>query len=472
MSIKITKADVKWGYIGTILSIGINVILLPIVLKYLSSEELGLWYVFLSLGSIVTLFDFGFTPTLARNIAYCWGGADDLGKENVYYTSNRIGPNISLMKAVMKTCRVIYLILAVTALFFLITAGTTYISHISKELNGTRHLIAWFIFCGAVFLNLYYAYFTSFLKGVGAISENSKAIVISKTTQIFTSIILLLLGFGILAVSIAYMLSGVTYRLISKRFFYNYENIGELIKKESIQVYTKDIRRIFLIIYHNAWRDGLVSLSNYLVTQANTLLCSLFLSLTQTGIYSLSLQLVQTLSTVAASFYGTYQPVLQEAYLKRDKEKSKRIMSTAIAVFTVIFWVGCLCIILIGIPILNLINHGENIDKLVLLFMGFYTFLYQNNSLFASFISNSNRIPYVKAYLISGLIMVFLSVTLLKFTSLGIWGLMLSQAFVQLCYNNWKWPRVVMMELNTTPLYMIKMGFKEIKVKLLNRVSS
>ncbi len=459
MAIKITKDDVKWGYLGTLMSIGVNILLLPMVLLFLTGNELGLWYVFLSLGSIVFLLDFGFTPTLARNIAYCWSGANDLAKEDVYYTKNRSAPNIPLMKTVMKTCRVIYLIIALVALVLLLTAGTFYIKYISSEMNGMFHIVAWYIFCIAVYLNLYYSYYTSFLKGVGAISENGKAIVMSKLIQILLSLFLLLLGFGILAVSIAYLLSGFAYRFLSKKYFYNYEEIGTLIKNETVQIKANEIKRTFLIIYHNAWRDGLVSISNYLVSQANILLCSLFLSLAETGIFALSLQLIQTLTKVSVSFYGTYQPVLQEAHLINDKENSKKIMSTAITVYTLIFWIGCSGLILIGTPLLNFMNQGGNIDKGVLLFMSLYMFLYQNNSLFASYISNTNKIPYVKAFLVSGIIMVLLSVLLLKYTPLGIWALMLSQAFVQLCYNNWKWPSVVMRDLHTTPLEMIKVGF-------------
>ena len=463
---RITKADITWGYFGTIMNLGINIILLPLVLKFLSSDEIGLWYVFLSIGSIVTLFDFGFAPTLARNIAYSWSGAQELSKEDV--TKNQIikEPNLSLMKDVIKTCKVIYLIIALIALLVLVTGGTVYISYITRDLLGQKYLAAWGIYCVAVFFNLYYGYFTSFLKGVGAISENSKATVIAKFIQIMMAFVLLLFGLGILAVAIAYLLSGFAYRIASKTYFFKYENIGNRLKHTTVSVEAINTKKTFIIIWHNAWRDGLVSLSNYLMFQANTLICSLYLSLTETGIYALSLQLVQIVSSISVSLYGTYQPLLQESYLNRDREKSKQIMSIAMTVFFFMFGLGCLVLVIIGTPIINWIKPGAEIDRAVLLFMSMYTFLYQHHSLYASYISNTNKIPYVWSFLISGLVMICLSIVMLKMTSLGIWGLMLSQTTVQICYNNWKWPSVVMKDLKTNPISMLIIGFKELKNKI------
>ena len=72
MNIKITNKDIVWNYLGYGITFGINVILLPLVLHFLSEEELGLWYVFTSIGALVTLFDFGFAPQIARNITYAF----------------------------------------------------------------------------------------------------------------------------------------------------------------------------------------------------------------------------------------------------------------------------------------------------------------------------------------------------------------------------------------------------------------
>ena len=64
--IKATKADVIWGYCGTILSMASGFILLPMLLFFLSGEELGLWYVFVAISNLTLLFEFGFNPAFSH----------------------------------------------------------------------------------------------------------------------------------------------------------------------------------------------------------------------------------------------------------------------------------------------------------------------------------------------------------------------------------------------------------------------
>lgn len=75
MIINTNKSDIVWNYLGIITSLGSQVILLPILIKFLEPDVLGLWYIFVSIGSLVLLFDFGFNPTIARTVSYCWSGA-------------------------------------------------------------------------------------------------------------------------------------------------------------------------------------------------------------------------------------------------------------------------------------------------------------------------------------------------------------------------------------------------------------
>ena len=81
MEIKITKADVIWGYIATFFQIASGIIVLPFILKMLSPEEIGLNYLMVTVASMIALVDFGFAPQFGRNISYLFGGAQKLQKE-------------------------------------------------------------------------------------------------------------------------------------------------------------------------------------------------------------------------------------------------------------------------------------------------------------------------------------------------------------------------------------------------------
>lgn len=117
MIINTNKSDIVWNYLGIITSLGSQVILLPILIKFLEPDVLGLWYIFVSIGSLVLLFDFGFNPTIARTVSYCWSGAKSLNKIDVEYIEKDSNTNYELLYYVIKTCKILYLVIAIVALF-------------------------------------------------------------------------------------------------------------------------------------------------------------------------------------------------------------------------------------------------------------------------------------------------------------------------------------------------------------------
>ena len=46
----------------------------------------------------------------------------------------------------------------------------------------------------------------------------------------------------------------------------------------------------------------------------------------------------------------------------------------------------------------------------------------------------------------------------LRFTSLGLLGVVLAQGIVQLSYNNWRWPKYVLDDLDVNPLEFVRQG--------------
>ena len=71
MEIHITKKDVLWGYIAQFFNIGAGILLLPVILKLLPADILGVWYIFLTISSLVQMIDFGFHPKCRLCIQWC-----------------------------------------------------------------------------------------------------------------------------------------------------------------------------------------------------------------------------------------------------------------------------------------------------------------------------------------------------------------------------------------------------------------
>ena len=460
MKINLSKQDILWSYIGTILSMGANLLMLPFLMIFLDENTLGLWYVFASIGAIATLFDFGFGVTFARNVTYAWAGARELKKEGAELAINR-EPDYRLMKKVLKTCKIIYGIIAGSALLLLLTLGTGYVIFVSREINGYTYIIAWIIYAVAVFLNLYYGYYASFLRGVGNVAQANKNTVWARLLQIILMVVLLFMKFGLIGACVAYLAYGTLFRLLGKHYFYKYKGIGENLSKVKYEPSGDEIKEMISIVWHNAWRDGAISLCNYCCNQVSTLICSAYLSLAETGTYSIGVQIASAIATIAGTLYNTYQPELQVAYISADKDKMRKTMSMIVVSFVYLFFLGTASFCVIGIPFLKLIKPSAVVSIPILIGLCVYQFILKYRNCYTSYFSCTNRIIYVGGFTISAILCVGLSFVAIGPLNMGIWGLISAQIISQAVYNLWKWPSLGHKELGLSIKDMIYIGNQE-----------
>lgn len=461
MSVKLNNRDYIWSYVGVIVSVGSSALMLPFVLHFLSEEMYGLWGVFQSVAAITTLFDFGFSVTFARNINYAWCGATELKKTGVVFAQSG-EPNFPLMKRTMTACRYVFLLLSALALVCMAGPGTIYIRYISRGIPGWEPMAAWAFYGCAVFLNLYYGYFNAFLRGVGAISAANRVMVFSRVLQIVLTVVLLSCGFGIVGAGVAYLVYGFALRMLSKRAYLHYRGIGEGLKGVTAKVTRREVRELFSTIWFNASKEGVVTLSEYLANQACTILAPLFLTLSETGTYSLAMQLATVVANVAGTMYNANQPALQSAYISHDSESTRRTMSLIVVSFVELYILGISAVAVLGLPVLRLIKT-ENIPSCALMLgAGLYQFILKFRSCYCSYFSCTNRIPYVTSFIISAVGCVLMAFVLLRYSTLGIWGLLLAQIVSQCAYNAWHWPAAAHREMGLSISETAKVGNTEL----------
>ena len=470
-SIHTTKKDVIWNYLATIVSMGSGLILLPILLLFLSAEELGLWYAFLAVSNLTLLFEFGFNPTFARNIVYCLSGASSLAKEGRGEHGDTI--NWHLLASVLRASKLVYLLISVIALVLSATFGSAYVMRITGSISGANHWIAWLIICCSIFINLYYLWVLTYLRGFGDIAGESKAKAISKIGQLVITLVLCVLGFGLIGAALGFLLCGVLMRFVAKRELRRHEKLFENIEEFAGEVSIRDVQQVVKQVSHLSIRDGVVQLALFVTTQAATIIASLYLGLAEAGTYSLQLQLANALGSMSSVFISSHYPAYQSAYTNGNTGCMRKIVEQGFSAFWFVGVFGTLIISLVGIPILSLIKTDTIFDVPLFVVMAIYSCLLQQYSSFCSLIVATNRIPYVKSYIASAVCGVLLSVMLMRLFNLGAWGLVLGQAFPQLIYNDWRWPVMVTRELKTTVLRSILSGFEwwiaEIKGRIVLR---
>ncbi len=464
MAVEITKSDIAWGYAGYALSSGANLILMPFVLRYLSKTELGLWYTFLGVNSFAMLLDFGFALTIMRNVSFCWGGAQAIIKEGVDGPPPSGSPNYALLYLVERVSRAIYLYIGLCALALLSTAGTAYIVYVTRGSATHEQIVAWFCFTIGAFANLYYAYWGPMLKGVGAVKESQQALVVSRCAQLLVSSLGLVAGFGIIAVSVGFLVAGITTRVVSRRWFYRYNDIREQMRLHAAtRVPGGQLSGMMRAIWHNARRQGLASMGSFLIQRGDILICSAFLGLAASASYGLTQQLYTFVTAVSAILFNSFLPALNEARLLDDRARLSRVFGMSLAACWLVLIVGTASMVFVCRPLLMALkSHAGVLPPGQAAFMGLFLLLEINHMLFAAYITTANTVPMVRAYLLTGVSVVFCELLLVRFTPLGLWGLLLAHFAVQLAYNNWKWPSVVLGEFGVSLRTLLWLGCRDL----------
>lgn len=434
-------------------------LLLPLLIYFLSEEELGLWYVFMAIASFASLLEFGFTPTFSRNIVYCISGVDKLSKQGFDSSSDSRSVNWHLLRTMLRASKIIYAVIATIALLLSATIGTLYVKHISSGLSSDESFVAWSVFVLAIFMNLYFLYGFTFLRGLGDIEGENKAKTFARITQIALSAALLFGGFGLIGASLGFLANGLMMRVLSTYYFKRRKDIQEGMKGDEAPISASEIKNVFSTIYFTAWRDGVVTVAWFGSTQAMTIICSLFLGLNETGTYSVMLQLATAVYNVASAYIRSFFPAWQAASVEHDTVRQRNIVSKGISCYYAGFLIGTLAVMLIVFPLLPIIRSSFLVDIPLYLGLSVYIFLLNQHSIFCSLIVGTNRIPYFKGYIVAAVAGIALSVVLCGIFQFGGWGLVLGQALPQLVYNNWKWPHFVLKELDTNIREMLWVGF-------------
>ena len=456
MQIVANKKDFIWNYIGLFFRMGKSIILLPLLLGLLSADRLGLWYVFLAISNFIATFQAGFSPSFARNIAYCWSGSTGITRRGV---SSEHGDSVDfeLFSGLMDACRVVYRAISVVVLLILSTAGTAYVLNVSSGLDVREVLPAWIIFCLAILLNIYFSYYESLLRGVGQFSGVNRAIIFSNLIQIVSALVLLLAGWGILACALSFLLQGLSYRLFCHKYFWALGNVKEGLAQAGKQP-RKRVHALVREVAPNAVKDTVVSVANFLTTNATTLLCSMFLSLAETGVLSVALQLFNMVANVSAVLLTTYQPTLQSAFANGNRELERDVTAKVYVGYIAAYVIMAVMTIFVVFPVLTVIKSSFWLDWPLMGVMAVYYFLWRLYSTSATLITNTNNIPYMWSFIISAFLGIALSAFFMGVLGWGALGLVLGQLIVQLCYNDWKWPYEASKRLNTTFFSLISRG--------------
>ena len=115
---------------------------------------------------------------------------------------------------------------------------------------------------------------------------------------------------------------------------------------------------------------------------------------------------------------------------------------------------------LVGLPLLNMIKPNFVISDTVLWGASIMQFVIYYRNCYTSYFSCTNRIIYVKSFILSSAIGLVLSLVFMELFDLGILGLLGGIILSQLMYNSWYWPYKMHKEMEMSWIESIVKGIE------------
>ncbi len=121
---RVPASAVMWSWLFNGLRLASGLLLLPLLLRVLSAPDLGIHYVFLQLGMLAYMVDFGFSLSVERFVSYALGGASSIEGRGLAGGQASGRPNEALLRSVVRSARRLYRMLTLGAAVLLAIGGT------------------------------------------------------------------------------------------------------------------------------------------------------------------------------------------------------------------------------------------------------------------------------------------------------------------------------------------------------------
>lgn len=465
--IRVSKQDVLWGYVAKFFMVASGVLVLPIVLRLLTPEEIGMNYIMLSVGTLVALVDFGFSPQFARNVTYIYSGAKEIKKRGMSQVSPGIDIVVDyrLLTTLIETARWLYRIMGGTVLLLMLTGGSMYIYHITNGFSNIENsALTWLVYSLSVFFQIYYSYFTALLVGAGKIMESNKIVVYTNILKLFLTYILLMWGIGLLGLVIANLLSAIFTRYLSYKYYFT-ESLNLDISSNNIS--RKERIELFKIIWYNSKRMGTCALSGYLTQGATVMLAGVYLSLNDVATFGLMSQMLFLVQGISSIMFVIYQPRLASLQISNNRKQLLSEAAFIMCVYNILYIIGLILLLLFGDTALFVLGSQTSLPSSSVLLLAAVIWLLDGNCWnMCQLIATKNEFPFLKSILFTAIAIVLLCYINIAWLQLGILGILLSRGIPQIIYNDWFWPLYAIKELNSSVKSFISVGFYEIYKKM------
>lgn len=334
----------SWGSLGARLFA--YVVVLPLALRFLSTEVMAIWLVLGVIASFQMVADLGFSSTFTRIVAYALGGRDvrtPAGFNGAGIQGHRAGtPDPRTLAAVVATMRILYRRLAVGALLIIGSGGTwVLMAPIAGSGDPASAWLAWGITLGTLTIGLYGNLYGAFLQGTNQVALQRRWEMYCALGAGVTDCTALLLGGGLLALVASNQAWVIVNVLINRRLAF--------VTAGSKNVWSSRPRPdwdIIRAVWPPAWRSAIGVGMSFGLIQGTALAFARLASPVETASYLLALRLIQTISAFSQAPFYSKLPLLARL---NAEGKSSELINIARRGMMASYWTFTLGVVCVGL---------------------------------------------------------------------------------------------------------------------------
>ncbi len=434
-----SQTAVAWSILVAALRIAGLIVCMPLTVRCLSPEELGLWQLFIAYAGLSAFIDIGFGPACERAVSFAWGGASQLKalghdhSENEPAKENR-PPNYQLLADLIRTISVYYWILAGGTLILACSLSFPEIWKKTEALSTANQLRAAGVFyIVSLSLGCVTYYWNLCLMGINGVRQAQITMLWGLVWNYLLLAGGLLLGWGLWAPVLGQVSMMVWNRFQSKRYFlalagstYKLAHRSALARME-----------IMITLWPIAWRTGLTTFGSYFINQGVLIEASMLgLGLAALGSYGITRQAVSVIAQLSSAWINVKAPLIYQLRTQNRCDEIWNIFLPRLKLMWLTWIIISLILLFAGPWVFTQIGSKTPLlPSSMIVFLCIMGILELNHQAFAILIYSENQNPFAWLTLATAGSVLLLGYFLIP--SHHVWGLLLAQGISLAGIANW-----------------------------------
>ena len=461
-----------WG--NLLSSSGKLLILTPLILVKYSVDEVAFWYLLLTINSFVVVVDFGFYPTFSRIISFVYHGLDKIADITDKSKVDGNGqPAWDFMKRIYGTINVTYFSLTFLVVVVVTLASFNSIDTVISRTND-QHVLwsSYFIFIISVVLAFFARRSDTIIIGTNHVALINRWNILNNLVNSLSSILIVYFEFGVFWLAINQLVFSVL--LLVRNYYLEIKICEGVFRNFKMFKFDADI---FKWVWTPTWKSGVLILASTGLTQVTGFVYTSMSTAAELASYLITLKLVTTISQFSQAPFYSKLPVFAGLRVRGEIDDFTNKTKESIYKSLFVFVLGISFLFFFGDYLLLMIGSDTKLENpTFIVFMAFIWFFERHHAMHAQIYVTTNKIPFYKTAIVTGIINVILMYILVP--KIGVWGFPTSLAIANMFINNWwnvkislasinqkffsyfkksaMWPLVVLILLSLIRIFIIK----------------